>query len=100
MEHHSDLDIANQKISKGEMASQSDKTEVAQFLQALGAEPGKNPVRDEHIMVTISAAGMDFFDADKFPNGLYNNAKDTEKNKQPVGSRRRLPGGGAPVSPP
>lgn len=28
MEHHSDLDIANQKISKGEMASQSDKTDV------------------------------------------------------------------------
>jgi multidrug efflux pump subunit AcrA (membrane-fusion protein) len=28
MEHHSDLDIANQKISKGEMASQSDRTDV------------------------------------------------------------------------
>ncbi len=28
MEHHSDLDIANQKISKGEMASQADKTDV------------------------------------------------------------------------
>ncbi len=28
MEHHSDLNIANQKISKGEMASLSDKTDV------------------------------------------------------------------------
>jgi hypothetical protein len=75
--------------------SLADKSEVTSFVQKLG-NPDPNgktfPVRDEHIMVTISASGMDFFDPDKFPNGLYNNTAQVDK-KQPV-SRRRLPPSG------
>ena len=42
-----------------------------------------------HIQVTISAAGMDFFDPEVYPKGLY--SPPVDKNKQPTRARHVLP---------
>jgi len=67
----------------------ADKTEIAAVLPKIGVEGGKGTMpKDEQILVKISASGMDFFDPDKFPRGLYNTA--AKEDKKPA-SRRRVP---------
>jgi hypothetical protein len=75
----------------------ADKTEATAFLSKLGTVGPDNrlPVKDEHIMVKISAAGMDFFDPEKFPYGLYNNNKEADPKGKATPRRRLGPGGAA-----
>jgi hypothetical protein len=72
--------------------SQYDKTEITAFSQKASKDGGKASIRDEHICVKMSAAGMDFFDPEKFPNGLYEAAVKDAPSKT-TNRRRRLPPG-------
>jgi len=56
--------------------SKIDKNEVMPFVGETQNETAKRvPVRDEHVFVTMSAAGMDFFDPVQKPRGLYEQDK-------------------------
>jgi hypothetical protein len=73
--------------------SQNDKNEITAFGQKASRDgAGGKTVKDEHICVKISAAGMDFFDPEKYPNGLYEAAVKDAPSKTGV-RRRRLPTG-------
>jgi hypothetical protein len=79
--------------------SETDKSELAVIQNeikqndASGEKGKKIDLKDEHIGVRLSAAGMDFFDPNVLPNGFYQPAKETGK---PAGSKksRRAAGSG------
>ena len=48
-------------------------------------------LKEEHILVKISAAGMDFFDPVKFPKGIYNPTVGGSKMPNKLTNRRVLP---------
>jgi hypothetical protein len=74
--------------------SKSDKTELRDFRVDPNDPEKYLRLNDEHILVRMSAAGMDFFDPVKHPRGIYDrNLKDvrpTTTGKKP----RVLPSGG------
>ena len=76
--------------------SNRDKSEVKEFRTDANDLQVKRrfPEKSEQILVTMIAAGMDFFDPSIYPRGLY--VKESEV-KKPVGNRpgRRVLGGAA-----
>ncbi|HYG75373.1 MAG TPA: hypothetical protein VEK08_10260 [Planctomycetota bacterium] len=74
--------------------SQEDRTELNVFNpdhEKEKLDPSKKlSVKEEHVLVRISAAGMDFFDPVKFPRGLYDNGK-TPVRVGPVKKKYSIP---------
>jgi hypothetical protein len=72
--------------------SHSDNTELKNFDRVSQLEPEKKrdlQLKDEHVLVRMSASGMDFFDPTVHPKGLYENAK-TVKIAPTKKSRREI----------
>ena len=75
--------------------SQEDKTEFNGFNPDAEKKEDKDKIdivkkltlRDEHILVRISAAGMDFFDPVEHPRGLYDKSRSAPK--VPVVSKKK-----------
>jgi hypothetical protein len=87
------LVIRNLQIVSPAMAeSQADKTELGKVMgDSAGDEAKRAMVRDEHVFVTMSAAGMDFFDPAVNPRGLYE-TKPSGPVKGPSSRRRSMSG--------
>ncbi|MFH0938778.1 MAG: hypothetical protein V1899_05815 [Planctomycetota bacterium] len=64
--------------------SKEDKSELTGFETKLKAEGrrAKDPSKDEHVFVRLSAAGMDFFDPETHPHGL-GSAKEQTNTRTP-----------------
>ncbi len=78
--------------------SKEDKSEL--MGQELLSTPDKlNSLKldNRHIQVKISAAGMDFFDPEVYPKGLY--SPPVDKNKRVEKSRHIIPAAPAPQAP-
>jgi len=67
------LDILSESLSD----SDQDTSELKSFVKDIDAIKKLN-MREEHILVRMSAAGMDFFDPALNPNGLYVGVKGTK----------------------
>src|SRR5205823_1351171 len=55
------------------------------------------PPKNEQVIVTLIAAGMDFFDPKEFPNGIYNK-KASDDIKGPQKRPRRMMGSAPTIS--
>lgn len=73
-------------VSPFMLESRVDKSELLRFKPTETADQKRWPPKEEHILVTISASGMDFFDPDKL-DSLYK--KDKDKKETPGGTVRR-----------
>jgi hypothetical protein len=72
--------------------SKTDTTEIERFMGDSQKEANRRaPVRDEHVFVTISASGMDFFDPVEKPRGLYDQ---NQRAVTPTNTRRKRSIGG------
>ncbi len=72
--------------------SKTDRSEITRF-QAKSIEGKSLNTKDEHILVRISAAGMDFFDPEKLPDGLYKSGKEPGKPVRRPRAQREIPTG-------
>ena len=78
--------------------SKEDKSELmGQETAGNQDKPSNLKLDSRHIQVTISAAGMDFFDPEVYPKGLY--SPPVDKNKKVDRPKHVIPNAPAPVAP-